>query len=79
MRYKMKLLILLGAITLVSCSTLVPVVVPLELPDPLDLPKISADHMMCLSDDAYVNLVKRDQMQSSRIETLRAIIETTHE
>lgn len=52
---------------------------PLPIPDWPELPRIKADSMQCLSDDAYEALVKRDALQASHIRLLEAIIMTTHQ
>ena len=75
----MKRLILLTAIILISsCSTTQFVTNPLPTPEPLILPMVSGAELSCLSPETYEILVKRDKLQSARIETLRRIIESTH-
>ena len=75
----MKKSILLIAIILVSACAVktIPVKVVLQSPAPLELPRMSATELSCLSDDVYTRLVTRDTMQSERIKTLRGIIEST--
>ena len=72
-----KILILLIAIILASCSTVIPVPVALTLPPKLLLPHIDSQALQCLSDEAYSNLVKRDKLQTERRATLSAIIRST--
>jgi len=43
------------------------------------LPKVEGAELMCLTDEAFELLVKRDKLQAERIETLRRIIEGTHD
>lgn len=73
-------LVLGAAIISSSCTTTEPVFVqePLTLPDRPTLPRIPADELACLADDAYEALVERDAIQASHIERLEAIILTTH-
>lgn len=52
---------------------------PLPIPDRPELPRIKADSIQCLSDDAYESLVKRDALQASHIRLLEVIIMTTHQ
>ena len=75
----MKSLILTLAL-LTGCATAsIPVVVELPLPEPLVLPKISAEELDHVEDDVYTRLVIIFRMLKERNKTLRAIIETTHE
>jgi len=73
----MRILILLSAITLVSCGTTV-APVRLVLPPPLDYPTIESKALECLSPSAYRQMVVRDKLKTKRIETLRNIIKSTH-
>lgn len=77
----MKRLMLLSAIIFLSaCGTAtIPVSAELQLPPALDLPTLSADSLQCLTEETYSTLVTRDKLQSERIKTLGAIIESTHE
>lgn len=63
-----------------SCATTqrVPTTTVLPIPPELALPKIQADALMCLTDEAYTDLVLRDSLQSERIRTLENIIRSTH-
>lgn len=79
----MRKLILLSAIILLgnSCVSTTPIPVTLNCPPPLSLPTLTeyqAVELQKLSNDTYIILVQRDQMQSQRIITLCAIIESTH-
>ena len=77
----MKLLNLLipTAIILASgCTTTRYIQTPLPLPPELVIEKISGDQLQCLSDATYKSLVRIDRAKTSRIETLKSIIETTH-
>ena len=72
---------LVSAITFSSCSyleRLVFVQEPLPLPDRPELPRIPGDDLMCVADDAYELLVRRDVLQAQHIHRLEAIIRTTH-
>lgn len=51
---------------------------PLPIPDRPALPRIPALALTCLSDDAYISLVERDEMQAQHIRRLEAILKTTH-
>ena len=72
--------ILLSAIILASgcAAPKAPVTVSLPIPPALSLPEIAADEMMCLSEQAYSDLVIRDMLQAERITTLENIIRSTH-
>ncbi len=74
----MKLSILIIAIIFNNGCSQSNIPVELSLPPALTLPAINADRLECLSDDVYVTLVRRDMLQAARIETLTAIIQTTH-
>ena len=76
----MKRFALCAVLLLAACSTTtIPLVVELPLPEPLELPKIMAGELLCIASDAYKRLVQRDRLQHERIQTLRSIIEATHE
>lgn len=75
----MKILILLSVITLIASCQTIAVVPQLPLPEKPVLPAIVGDDLSCLSDEAYTALVRRDKLQDNYINTLRTIIETTHE
>ena len=67
--------------TLSSCSVverMVFVQEPLPLPDRPELPRIPADELMSISDEAFESLVRRDVLQAQHILRLEAIIRTTH-
>lgn len=79
----MKQLILIIAIILLgsSCITPTPIPVTLNCPPPLDLPFLTeyqATELQRLSHETYIVLRTRDKLQSQRIITLCAIIESTH-
>jgi len=68
--------------TLSSCShleRLVFVQEPLPLPDRPELPRIPAEDLMSISDEAFESLVRRDVLQAQHILRLEAIIRTTHQ
>ena len=74
----MRLLILLVAIISSSCATTAPpVAAELPLPPPVELPRIRAESLMCLTDATYAALVRRDRLQAERIRTLESIIRST--
>lgn len=81
-----RLILILSAITLISCGTVSTGAV-LKLPPELIIPeklKISDGEWKCLSKEkfwkcpAYIKLGKRDVLKSKRIETLKGIIKSTH-
>lgn len=79
----MRKLILLSAIILLvsSCITPTPIPITLNCPPPVDLPIMStkqALEMNMLSSGAYRVLILRETLLRQRIETLCAIIESTH-
>lgn len=76
----MKRSIIVAAIIFTSaCTKTIPVVVELQLPPPLEVPRLTETMSLeCLSDETYEVLVKRDKLKSIRIETLERIIRTTH-
>ena len=49
------------------------------MPDRPNLPALNADHLQCLSDEAYEALVVRDTMLQEHMKRLEAIIRTTYE
>lgn len=51
---------------------------PLPLPDAPLLPRVAAELLECLSDDAYAAMVERDAIQAEHIKRLERIILTTH-
>ncbi len=51
---------------------------PLPVPDRPALPRIPADAMACLPDDAYEDLAARDATLQGHVRRLEAIIRTTH-
>lgn len=51
---------------------------PLALPPRPVLPRLSADDVQCLTDDAYRRLVARDIGRRQYAEQLEAIIQSTH-
>ncbi len=72
-----KLMLIPLAIIFISCAATIPVMVKLQVPSELDLPRIPGS-LDCLAPETYKVLVKRDKLQTERRHTLRAIIETTH-
>jgi len=76
-----RLALVAGIIFLAGCATTEPVFVqePLPVPDRPNLPALNADHLQCLSDEAYEALVVRDTMLQEHVKRLEAIIRTTHE
>ena len=73
----MRALVLAAIISLSACSA-VPTVARLPIPPPLDLPKIEAKELECLTDSAFGRLRDRDQLLNSRVTTLENIIRSTH-
>lgn len=51
---------------------------PLPLPDAPLLPRVAAERLECLSNDAYTAMVERDVVQAEHIKRLERIILTTH-
>jgi len=51
---------------------------PLPVPDRPALPRIPADAMACLPDDAYEGLAARDATLQGHVRRLEAVIRTTH-
>lgn len=51
---------------------------PLPLPDRPALPTVSADALLCLSDETYEALAVRDQTRAEHITRLEAVIRSTH-
>lgn len=74
-----KLSLILSALILASCCA-EPVYLQgkLKLPPKLVYEPISAESLQCLSDEAYTKLNARRAACEARIETLRAIIRSTH-
>lgn len=80
-RMRLIALALVIAATLNNCAPLERLVLvqePLPLPDRPELPRIPADELMAISDEAFESLVKRDVLQAQHILRLEAIIKTTH-
>ena len=74
---KLKMIILLTAISFsISCSV-IPQSAKLKLPPPITYPVIMAGEVSCLTDNAFNKIKKRDKLKSARIETLRNIILST--
>ena len=76
-----RLALAIAIISLSNCShleRLVFVQEPLPLPDRPELPRIPADELMSISDEAFESLVRRDVLQAQHILRLEAIIKTTH-
>lgn len=65
LRLGARMLILLSAITLASCSTIA-TVPQLQCLPPLDLPTISPEELEPLSDGTYRKLVIRDKLRAER-------------
>ena len=51
---------------------------PLPVPDRPTLPRIPADDMACLPDEAYEALAVRDAALQAHVRRLEVIIRTTH-
>ena len=64
--------------SITSCDS-IPANPTLKLPPELIVPTISAQEVECLSDKAFLKIMKRDKLKSARIETLKAVIRTTHQ
>ena len=76
----MKLFIVLIVLISSSCATsIIPVTVPLSLPPDLILPKIQGAEFQCMTEDAYNRVALRDVMLRARVDTLKDIIESTHQ
>ena len=71
-------LVLASVIILSSCTTEYIKPQPLPVPSCGDLPTIQPGELECLSDAAYEALVKRDALQASCVDKMRAVIESTH-
>ena len=80
-KHVIRLALVAGIIFLAGCATTEPVFVqePLPVPDRPNLPALNADHLQCLSDEAYEALVVRDTMLQEHVKRLEAIIRTTYE
>lgn len=50
---------------------------PVTIPARPDVPRLNADALSCLSDQAYEALAVRDQMLQSHIHVLEGLIRTT--
>ena len=81
---KLGLAIVVTIFLVTACSTTsnptivrIPTQVALPLPTTPILPKVDADELVCISDDAYEKLTTRDALLQSHINELRAIIKTT--
>lgn len=72
------ILLLIAAIISSSCtSTTIYRPDPLPLPAEPELPRIAAEDLQCLSQDAYRRLVKRDRVRRQYAEKLAEIIKST--
>lgn len=49
------------------------------MPDKPSLPTLAADHLACLSDDAYTALVERDAKRAAYIDVLLAAIRANNQ
>ena len=79
MKTKYKTIILLiASLFLINCSH-IPTNAVLPLPPELIVPTISVQEVECLSDKTFLKIMKRDKLKSARIETLKAVIRTTHQ
>jgi len=71
------------AITLSSCSLLptrsVYVSVPLPLPPEPEWIKVTAEELICLDQDVYEKLLRRDLQRNGFESRLMAIIKSTHD
>ena len=75
---KLKMIILLTAISSsISCGS-IPSAAKLTLPPEITYPMITAGEVSCLTDNVFNKVKKRDKLKSARIETLRNIIKSTH-
>jgi hypothetical protein len=72
-----KALIIASAIFLSSCTT-VATVAKLPIPPRPDFPPIPANELMCLTDQAYSDLVLISKLWINHVETLENIIRSTH-
>ena len=73
-------ILIASAIFLASCATQpVYVTVPLDLPPELEVPKVAAEELECLSQPAYDNLETVILLYRQRITTLEDIIKSTHD
>jgi len=78
MRYALKLIAVTAlTLSLSSCGS-IPSQAKLPLPEPETYPTVATEKLECLDDKTFKALAIRDQMKSSRIETLESIIRTTH-
>ncbi len=75
---RLKTLSLLAAITFLTSCGSVPTIPKLKLPPPISYPVVVASDVSCLTDDIFNKIKKRDKLRAARIETLRAIILSTH-
>jgi len=64
--------------SLVGCSSISVKPTKLPVPPPIDLPKITAAELQCVSDATITKLVARDKLLQTRIHTLEEIIKSTH-
>lgn len=75
-------LILASAITSIAgCTTTEYVPIPpepIEVPARPDLPTIDEQALECLSADAYLDLVVRDEELQNHVRRLEALLRTTH-
>lgn len=75
-----RLTVLAAAIFLSSCAAkTLYVTTPLPLPPAPDYATVYGEELMCLTEDAYSRLAVTVMQRESYIETLRAIIATTHQ
>jgi len=77
MRLKTITLLIVTSFWISACSS-IPTQARLKLPPDLNYPVITAQEVQCLTDNAFNKIKKRDNLKSARIETLKAIILSTH-
>jgi hypothetical protein len=73
----MKVLVLVLALLLVGCTTQYRyTAVPIGLiPLPIELPRVMAAELECLSDETYLRLVERDQLLRYENAQFRALLQ----
>ena len=79
----LKLLLIASLVTtlllLTGCATPAPIVTQIELSVPVEpaYPRLTAEDLNCLTQDAYERLATRDREKRQYIQILKAIIEST--
>jgi len=77
MRLKTIILLIVTSFWISACGS-IPTQAKLPLPPELTYPVITAQEVSCLTDNVFNKIKKRDKLKSARIETLKAIILSTH-